>query len=94
MASKASKYQIVRLASVISGTTRIWLRERAAPSVQQVLFDPAIGQDVLFEEVDKVKGKSALKTQTKERFGITDYYHKQKEAELKAKEVKKKPGKK
>ncbi|VDD89626.1 unnamed protein product [Enterobius vermicularis] len=36
-----SKYVIVQLASVISGTTRMWIRERSAEKAQGIFFDPA-----------------------------------------------------
>ena len=35
------RYLIVRLKSVVSTTTRIWLRERAADKSSGVFFDPA-----------------------------------------------------
>uniref|UniRef100_A0A915A8A9 Uncharacterized protein n=1 Tax=Parascaris univalens TaxID=6257 RepID=A0A915A8A9_PARUN len=36
-----SRYVIVQLASVISGTTRVWVRERAAEKFSGIFFDPA-----------------------------------------------------
>uniref|UniRef100_A0AAF5HXQ1 Signal recognition particle receptor subunit beta n=1 Tax=Strongyloides stercoralis TaxID=6248 RepID=A0AAF5HXQ1_STRER len=66
-----SKYVIVRLASVISGTTKIWVRQRADPKFKGVFFDPAIGKDALFEELQKVKGKSALSSKVKNIIRMT-----------------------
>uniref|UniRef100_A0A0N5BKF4 39S ribosomal protein L33, mitochondrial n=1 Tax=Strongyloides papillosus TaxID=174720 RepID=A0A0N5BKF4_STREA len=66
-----SRYVIVRLASVISGTTRIWVRERAKPKFSGVFYDPAIGRNVMFEEVDKVKGKSDLTKQVKQMYNLS-----------------------
>ncbi|VDN51175.1 unnamed protein product [Dracunculus medinensis] len=65
-----SRYVIVRLASVISGTTRIWVRERAAEKSSGIFFDPAIGREVLFEEKEKVKGKVNLSAKIKKIYGI------------------------
>lgn len=31
----------MKLQSIISGTSRTWVKERAAPTIQQILFDPA-----------------------------------------------------
>ncbi|OZC12088.1 hypothetical protein X798_00607 [Onchocerca flexuosa] len=36
-----SKYVIVQLASVVSGSTRIWIRERAADKFRGIFYDPA-----------------------------------------------------
>uniref|UniRef100_A0A0M3I9S5 39S ribosomal protein L33, mitochondrial n=1 Tax=Ascaris lumbricoides TaxID=6252 RepID=A0A0M3I9S5_ASCLU len=36
-----SRYVIVQLASVISGTTRVWVRERAAEKFSGIFYDPA-----------------------------------------------------
>ncbi|KAE9554468.1 hypothetical protein FO519_002342 [Halicephalobus sp. NKZ332] len=55
-----SRYVIVRLASVISGATRVWVRERTADKAAAILFDPAIGRECLFEESQRVKGKANL----------------------------------
>ncbi|KAH7710588.1 hypothetical protein AAVH_22138 [Aphelenchoides avenae] len=65
-----SKYVIVRLASVVSGTTRVWLRDRAADKAAQVLYDPAVGQHVLFEETERIKGKTDFPKWVKEKYGI------------------------
>lgn len=40
---EAFRYVIVQLASVISGTTRMWIRERSAEKAQGIFFDPASG---------------------------------------------------
>uniref|UniRef100_A0AC35UFQ4 Conserved domain protein n=1 Tax=Rhabditophanes sp. KR3021 TaxID=114890 RepID=A0AC35UFQ4_9BILA len=66
-----SKYVIVQLASVISGATRIWVRERANPKYAGIFFDPAIGRSVLFEEVQRVKGKSELTRAVKKMYDLT-----------------------
>uniref|UniRef100_A0A0N4Z7A4 39S ribosomal protein L33, mitochondrial n=1 Tax=Parastrongyloides trichosuri TaxID=131310 RepID=A0A0N4Z7A4_PARTI len=66
-----SKYVIVQLASVISGTTRVWVRERAAAKYSGTFFDPAIGKNALFEEVQRIKGKSELSKTVKKMFGIS-----------------------
>ncbi|EJW83797.1 hypothetical protein WUBG_05292 [Wuchereria bancrofti] len=66
-----SKYVIVQLASVISGSTRIWIRERAADKFRGIFYDPAVGREVLFEEKQKVKGKTALPECVKRRFNLT-----------------------
>uniref|UniRef100_A0A915PW11 TOG domain-containing protein n=1 Tax=Setaria digitata TaxID=48799 RepID=A0A915PW11_9BILA len=66
-----SKYVIVQLASVISGTTRIWIRERAADKFRGIFYDPAVGREVLFEEKQKVKGKASLPDNVKKRFNLT-----------------------
>ncbi|CEF63602.1 Hypothetical protein SRAE_1000186200 [Strongyloides ratti] len=65
-----SKYVIVRLASVISGTTKVWIRERAAPKFSGVFFDPAVGKDTTFEEIQKVKGKNNLTPKVKQMYNI------------------------
>uniref|UniRef100_A0A7E4VZC4 DUF2188 domain-containing protein n=1 Tax=Panagrellus redivivus TaxID=6233 RepID=A0A7E4VZC4_PANRE len=67
-----SKYIIVQLASVISGSTRVWVRERAAEKAAAILFDPAVGREVLFEESSRVKGKSTLTKTVKRKFNIAD----------------------
>uniref|UniRef100_A0AC34FX01 Uncharacterized protein n=2 Tax=Panagrolaimus sp. ES5 TaxID=591445 RepID=A0AC34FX01_9BILA len=67
-----SKYVIVQIASVISGTTKIWIRDRAAEKAMAICFDPAIGRKVLFEEVQKVKGKATLDKRIKEMYNIAD----------------------
>ncbi|KAI6239246.1 Signal recognition particle receptor domain containing protein [Aphelenchoides fujianensis] len=56
-----SKYVLVQLKSIVSGSTKVWLRERAAAKAAQVLFDPAVGDKVLFEEHDTIKGKTDLR---------------------------------
>ncbi|KAM3717689.1 39S ribosomal protein L33 [Dirofilaria immitis] len=65
-----SKYVIVQLASVISGSTRIWLRERTADKFRGIFYDPAVGREVLFEEKQKVKGKTSLPESVKRRFNL------------------------
>ncbi|CAL2045216.1 hypothetical protein CAEBREN_01772 [Caenorhabditis brenneri] len=55
-----SKYVIVQLASVITGSTRVWVRERAAEKFAGIFYDPAYGKSCLFEEVKRVKGKTEL----------------------------------
>ncbi|VDK86245.1 unnamed protein product, partial [Litomosoides sigmodontis] len=65
-----SKYVIVQLASVISGSTRIWIRERTADKFRGIFYDPAIGREVLFEEKQKVKGKATLPQSVKDRFNL------------------------
>ncbi|GMR58289.1 hypothetical protein PMAYCL1PPCAC_28484, partial [Pristionchus mayeri] len=67
-----SKYVIVQLASVITGATRVWLRERAAEKTSRILFDPALGRECLFEEVKRIKGKSTLSANVKKMYGIED----------------------
>ncbi|MFH4982358.1 hypothetical protein AB6A40_009067 [Gnathostoma spinigerum] len=67
-----SKYLIVQLASVISGSTRVWIRERAAEKFSGIFYDPAIGKKVLFEEVRKIKGKTSLTKKVKEMYNIVD----------------------
>uniref|UniRef100_A0A915E568 Uncharacterized protein n=1 Tax=Ditylenchus dipsaci TaxID=166011 RepID=A0A915E568_9BILA len=66
-----SKYVVVQLASIISGTTRVWVRERAAEKSAGVFFDPAVGREVLFREVDSIKGKAALNWYLKKKFDIS-----------------------
>uniref|UniRef100_A0A1I8EVE5 Uncharacterized protein n=1 Tax=Wuchereria bancrofti TaxID=6293 RepID=A0A1I8EVE5_WUCBA len=71
-----SKYVIVQLASVISGSTRIWIRERAADKFRGIFYDPAVylflvGREVLFEEKQKVKGKTALPECVKRQFELS-----------------------
>ncbi|GMT09194.1 hypothetical protein PFISCL1PPCAC_491, partial [Pristionchus fissidentatus] len=65
-----SKYVIVQLASVITGATRVWLRERAAEKTTRMLFDPALGRECLFEEVKRIKGKTDLSKHVKKMYGI------------------------
>ncbi|CAD5231652.1 unnamed protein product [Bursaphelenchus xylophilus] len=65
-----SRYLLVQLKSVISGSTRVWVRERAGEKVQKILFDPALGMDVLFTENDKIKGKADLKPHVKKMYGL------------------------
>uniref|UniRef100_A0AC34RBQ4 Uncharacterized protein n=1 Tax=Panagrolaimus sp. JU765 TaxID=591449 RepID=A0AC34RBQ4_9BILA len=67
-----SKYVIVQLASVISGATRVWVRERTAEKAAAILFDPAIGREVLFEEVQRIKGKATLSKAVKMKYNIAD----------------------
>uniref|UniRef100_A0A183EVB1 DUF3395 domain-containing protein n=1 Tax=Gongylonema pulchrum TaxID=637853 RepID=A0A183EVB1_9BILA len=66
-----TKYVIVQLASVVSGSTRIWIRERAADKFRGIFYDPAVGREVLFEEKQKVKGKAALPDRVKQNFNLT-----------------------
>ncbi|KAI6236835.1 hypothetical protein M3Y95_00200700 [Aphelenchoides besseyi] len=65
-----SKYVIVQLKSIISGTTTVWLRERAAEKATQILFDPAVGQKVPFEESDSIKGKTDFPTHVKKKYNL------------------------
>uniref|UniRef100_A0A1I7ZYL8 39S ribosomal protein L33, mitochondrial n=1 Tax=Steinernema glaseri TaxID=37863 RepID=A0A1I7ZYL8_9BILA len=65
-----SKYVIVQLASVISGSTRVWVRERMAEKFSGIFFDPAIGRECLFEESKRVKGKAELSKKVKEMYNI------------------------
>ncbi|KHN74678.1 hypothetical protein Tcan_02016 [Toxocara canis] len=65
-----SKYVIVQLASVISGSTRVWVRERAAEKFAGIFYDPAIGRSVLFEETRRIKGKSELSKRVKKMYNI------------------------
>ncbi|CAD5224975.1 unnamed protein product [Bursaphelenchus okinawaensis] len=66
-----SRFMIVQLKSVISGTTKVWVRERAGDSVKKILFDPALGKEVLFTEFDKVKGKADLKPYVRKMYGLS-----------------------
>ncbi|CAB3398930.1 unnamed protein product [Caenorhabditis bovis] len=61
-----SKYVVVQLASVITGSTRVWVRERAAEKFSGIFFDPAYGKECLFEESKRIKGKSDLPKRIKE----------------------------
>ncbi|KAL3083072.1 hypothetical protein niasHS_010874 [Heterodera schachtii] len=69
--AKKTKYLIVRLASVISGTKQIWIRERAAAEAAAILYDPAIGKNVLFKEVEQVKGKDSFPDRVKKMYNIS-----------------------
>lgn len=55
-----SKYVIVQLASVITGSTRVWVRERSAEKFSGIFHDPALGRSCLFEESRRIKGKNDL----------------------------------
>ncbi|CAI4227454.1 unnamed protein product [Auanema sp. JU1783] len=66
-----SKYVIVQLASVITGSTRVWVRERAADKFSGVFFDPALGKNCLFEEAKRIKGKSELPKRIKQMYEIS-----------------------
>ncbi|VDL83740.1 unnamed protein product [Nippostrongylus brasiliensis] len=48
------------MASVITGTTRVWVRERAAEKFAGIFHDPALGRSCLFEESRRIKGKNDL----------------------------------
>ncbi|CAJ0579161.1 unnamed protein product, partial [Mesorhabditis spiculigera] len=63
-----SKYVIVQLASLISGSTRVWVRERAAEKFTGMFFDPAIGRSCLFEESRRIKGKGELPKHVKAKY--------------------------
>ncbi|KAI6220654.1 hypothetical protein M3Y99_01599000 [Aphelenchoides fujianensis] len=65
-----SKYVLVQLKSIVSGSTKVWLRERAAAKAAQVLFDPAVGDKVLFEEHDTIKGKTDLRWNVKKKYNL------------------------
>ncbi|CAI5452653.1 unnamed protein product [Caenorhabditis angaria] len=65
-----SKYVIVQLASVITGSTRVWVRERAADKFAGIFFDPAYGKDCLFEEVKRIKGKTELPKRIKGMYNV------------------------
>ncbi|KAI3422181.1 hypothetical protein GPALN_012714 [Globodera pallida] len=69
--AKKTKYLIVRLASVISGSTQVWVRERAASEAAAILFDPAIGKNVLFKEVAHIKGKDFFGDKVKKLYGLS-----------------------
>ncbi|TKR60319.1 hypothetical protein L596_027582 [Steinernema carpocapsae] len=65
-----SRYVIVQLASVISGSTRVWVRERLAEKASGIFFDPAIGRECLFEESKRIKGKGDLSKHVKRMYNI------------------------
>ncbi|VDL81195.1 unnamed protein product [Nippostrongylus brasiliensis] len=65
-----SKYVIVQLASVITGTTRVWVRERAAEKFAGIFHDPALGRSCLFEESRRIKGKNDLPKRVKQMYNI------------------------
>ncbi|VDP07075.1 unnamed protein product [Heligmosomoides polygyrus] len=54
------RYVIVQLASVITGSTRVWIRERAAEKFAGIFHDPALGRSCLFEESKRIKGKNDI----------------------------------
>ncbi|KAI6189733.1 Signal recognition particle receptor subunit beta [Aphelenchoides bicaudatus] len=60
-----SKYIIVQLKSLVSGSTRVWVRERATEKFSGIFFDPAVGKEVKFEEHDIIKGKTELSNRVK-----------------------------
>ncbi|CAJ0959252.1 unnamed protein product, partial [Mesorhabditis belari] len=66
-----SKYVVVLLSSVITGSPRVWVRERAAEKFAGVFFDPALGRDCLFEESKRIKGKTDLPKRIKELYNVT-----------------------
>ncbi|KAL7073588.1 hypothetical protein ACQ4LE_007509 [Meloidogyne hapla] len=68
--AKKTKYLIVRLVSVISNTSKVWVRSREAPEAKGVFYDPAVGKEVLFVEKEHIKGKDFLPPRVKERLGL------------------------
>ncbi|KAI1719642.1 signal recognition particle receptor beta subunit domain-containing protein [Ditylenchus destructor] len=72
--SKTAKYVVVKLASVISGSTIYWIRPKAGEKAATIAYDKAIGQSVLFKESEKVKSKSLLFDHVKKKFGITEMF--------------------
>ncbi|KJH52179.1 GTP-binding domain protein [Dictyocaulus viviparus] len=60
-----TSYVIVQLASVITGSTRVWVRERAAEKFSGIFHDPALGRSCLFEESRRIKGKNNLPERVK-----------------------------
>ena len=45
------RYVIVRLASVITGTSKMWVRERMAEKSAGIFFDPACKEILYFPEM-------------------------------------------
>jgi hypothetical protein len=74
----------VQLKSIVSGTTKVWLRERAGDKVTKVFYDPAsnyyylffinfpflVGKEAVFEEARSIKGKGEIPPYVKKMYSV------------------------